>query len=77
MLRQSRAELRSPTRFSTEAARIGMRPAATSQFVPVDADGGDHDRPHRGGARTIRRRIASLQPLDQFRLVKALYGESP
>jgi cell division protein FtsL len=77
VLRQERAELRSPTRLSAEATRIGMHPAATSQFVPVDgltvalaiaATGEVLDDPDA---------IESFQPLDQFRLVKAVSGEAP
>jgi hypothetical protein len=77
VLRQSRAELRSPTRLSTEATRIGMHPAATSQFVPVDgltvalAIAATGQVLHDGDA------IENFQPLDQFRLVKAVSGESP
>ena len=77
VLRQERAELRSPTRLSAEATRIGMHPAATSQFVPVDgltvavaiaATGELLDDPDA---------IESFQPLDQFRLVKAVSAEAP
>lgn len=76
MLRRARAELRSPTRLSAEATRIGMHPSPTSEFVPVDgltvalaiaATGQVLDD----------QQIESLQPLDQFRLVKAVSGEAP
>jgi hypothetical protein len=77
VLRQSRAELRSPTRLSTEATRIGMHPAATSQFVPVDGLTVALAIAATGEVLDDQAAIDSLQPLDQFRLVKAVSGESP
>jgi hypothetical protein len=77
VLRQSRAELRSPTRLSTEATRIGMHPAATSQFVPVDGLTVALAIAATGEVLDDQEAIDSLQPLDQFRLVKAVSGESP
>jgi hypothetical protein len=77
VLRQSRAELRSPTRLSAEATRIGMHPAVTSQFVPVDGLTVALAIAAAGEVLDDREAIDSLQPLDQFRLVKAVSGESP
>jgi hypothetical protein len=77
VLRRSRAELRSPTRLSVEATRIGMHPAATSQFVPVDGLTVALAIAATGEVLGDREAIESLQPLDQFRLVKAVSGESP
>ncbi|HWM18300.1 MAG TPA: hypothetical protein VNO51_01340 [Ilumatobacteraceae bacterium] len=77
VLRQSRAELRSPTRLSAEATRIGMHPASTSQFVPVDGLTVALAIAAAGEVLDDREAIDGLQPLDQFRLVKAVSGESP
>ena len=77
VLRRSRAELRSPTRLSTEATRIGMHPAATSQFVPVDGLTVALAIAATGEVLDDSAAIESLQPLDQFRLVKAVSGEAP
>jgi hypothetical protein len=77
VLRRSRAELRSPTRLSTEATRIGMHPAATSQFVPVDGLTVALAIAATGEVLADQEALDSLQPLDQFRLVKAVSGESP
>jgi hypothetical protein len=77
VLRRSRAELRSPTRLSTEATRIGMHPAATSQFVPVDGLTVALAIAATGEVLDEQEAIDGLQPLDQFRLVKAVSGESP
>jgi hypothetical protein len=76
-LRRARAELRSPTRLSSEATRMGMHPAATSQFVPVDGLTVALAIAAAGEVLDEREAIESLQPLDQFRLVKAVSGESP
>lgn len=37
-LRHERAFLESPGRLSSEAAKLGMKPAGNARFVPVDAD---------------------------------------
>ena len=77
VLRRARAELRSPTRLSAEATRIGMHPAATSEFVPVDGLTVAIAIAATGEVLDDRDAIESLQPLDQFRLVKAVSGEAP
>lgn len=38
ILRRQRAELRSPTRLSLEAARLGMTPAENGEFMVIPAD---------------------------------------
>jgi hypothetical protein len=77
VLRRTRAELRSPTRLSTEATRIGMHPADTSQFVPVDGLTVALAIAATGEVLDDSQVIEGLQPLDQFRLVKAVSSESP
>lgn len=37
-LRHERAFLESPGRLSSEAAKLGMKPAGNARFIPVDAD---------------------------------------
>ena len=54
-----------------------MHPAATSQFVPVDGLTVALAIAATGEVLGDREAIESLQPLDQFRLVKAVSGESP
>jgi hypothetical protein len=71
VLRQQRAELRSPTRLSLESAQLGMVVAPQSEFLPVDpqtlaeiiAAAGTVDEAT-GGA-------VAEDPLDQIRRVKA------
>jgi hypothetical protein len=81
VLRSERAELRSPTRVWAEGQAIGMVIGAESEFVEVDP---------MTLAITIARTghlpvddeilVGSdqlLEPLDQFRLVKAVSSEAP
>jgi hypothetical protein len=37
-LRHERAFLESPGRLSSEAAKLGMKPAGNARFIPVDPD---------------------------------------
>lgn len=81
VLRSKRAELRAPTRLAVEGAALGMQPGEESEFVAVD--------PMllavtiaRTGAMPVDDRILvgvdqGLEPLDQFRLVKAVSSEVP
>jgi hypothetical protein len=81
VLRSKRAQLRSPDRLADRATALGMRPGSESEFMPVD--------PMvlamaiaRTGQMPIDDAIvpgsdARLEPLDQFRLVKAVNLESP
>jgi hypothetical protein len=81
LLRAQRSDLRSLTRLSGEALALGMRPGDESQFIAVDP---------MVLAVTIARTgevpvddeivvgsTARLEPLDQFRLVKAVSAETP
>jgi hypothetical protein len=77
VLRRARAELRSPTRLAAEATRIGMHPATTSQFVPVDGLTVALAIAATGAVLNDSEVIEGLQPLDQFRLVKAVSSEAP
>jgi hypothetical protein len=76
-LRRARAELRSPSRLSAEATRIGMHPADTSEFVPVDGLTVAIAIAATGEVIDDAAVVEHFQPLDQFRLVKAVSGESP
>lgn len=76
-LRALRAELRSPERLNTAARALGMRPATTSNFIPIDPQ---------VLATTIAQTAMSpersaepeqLAPIDQFRLVKVIEGRRP
>ena len=81
VLRSERAELRSLPRLSAAALELGMYPAAEGEFLPVD--------PMvlavtiaRTGEMPFHNEIipgsnARLEPLDQFRLVKAVSAEAP
>lgn len=81
VLRSQRAELRSPTRISAEALELGMVVGAESEFVPVDpmtlaitiARTGQVPVDDQILVGTDQR----LEPLDQFRLVKAVSAEAP
>ena len=71
VLRQQRAELRSPTRLASESSRLGMHPAPASQYLAIDpyalarvlATMGTID-PHDGT-------LNEDDPLDQVRRVRA------
>lgn len=81
ILRAERAELRSPTRLAAEARRLGMEPGSESTFLDVDpmayaiviASTGEVPVAEVIGAGANTR----LEPLDQFRLVKAASAEVP
>lgn len=75
-LRHERAFLESPGRLSSEAAKLGMKPAGNARFVPVDADvvatvlaaSGD-----------LMDRVAeeATSPLDQFGRIKSEVDGAP
>ena len=81
VLRAKRAELRAPTRLSSEARTLGLVPGSESRFVAVD--------PMtlaitiaRTGQKPVGDEIliggdGRLGPLDQFRLVKSVAAEAP
>lgn len=81
ILRAERAELRSPTRLSERGRALGMVPGAESEFVTADqmalamiiATTGEVPVAEVIGAGANTR----LEPLDQFRLVKAAGAEAP
>lgn len=81
VLRARRAELRSPTRLAEQAAELGMVPAQEGEFVPVDpivlaiTIARTGTSPYGDGDLTSV--AVSLEPLDQFRLVKSVSGELP
>lgn len=81
VLRAQRAELRSLPRLSTEAEALGMYPAAEGEFLRVDpmvlavtiARTGETPR----ADEIVPGSNVQLEPLDQFRLVKAVSAEAP
>jgi len=77
VLRGQRAELRSPGRLAAEAARLGMHPAPSSDFVAVDR--WDLARAIASvGIVDPSRTAGSVQdPLDQFRNVKEVGASTP
>jgi cell division protein FtsL len=81
VLRADRADLRSLTRLSAEAIELGMQPAAEGNFIGVDpillavtiARTGEIPATDE----IVLGSTARLEPLDQFRLVKAVSSEAP
>lgn len=81
VLRAERADLRSLTSLSAEALGLGMVPAAESEFISVDpmllavtiARTGEIPVDDE----IVLGSTARLEPLDQFRLVKAVSSEAP
>ena len=80
VLRAQRADLRSLTRLSQQALALGMQPGVESDFISVDpmvlavtiARTGEMPI-----AEIVPGSTARLEPLDQFRLVKAVSAEAP
>lgn len=81
VLRSQRADLRSLTRLSAEALTLGMQPGAESAFIRVDpmvlavTIARTGEMPF--SDQIIPGSTARLEPLDQFRLVKAVSAEAP
>ena len=81
VLRADRAELRSLTRLSAEAKGLGMQAGSESAFIQVDpivlaitiARTGELPI----ADEFVPGSTARLEPLDQFRLVKAVSAEAP
>jgi len=81
VLRAERADLRSLTRLSEQARALGMQPGAESEFTSVDpmvlavtiARTGEMPL----SDQIVPGSTARLEPLDQFRLVKAVSAEAP
>lgn len=81
VLRAERAELRSPTRISAEASRLGMVVGSESEFVSVDPMTLAVTIARTGQVPIDDQIIVGadqqLEPLDQFRLVKEVSAEAP
>lgn len=81
VLRAERAELRSPTRISAEASRLGMVVGSESEFVAVDPMTLAVTIARTGQVPIDDQIIVGsdqqLEPLDQFRLVKEVSAEAP
>lgn len=75
-LRHERAFLESPGRLSSEAAKLGMKPAGNARFVPVDADVVATVLASTGD---LMDRVAeeATSPLDQFGRVKSEVDGAP
>jgi cell division protein FtsL len=77
VLRQQRAELRSPTRLAEEASQIGMRPATSNTFVSIDGHTLAVAIAAAGAVDEVTGVVDRDDPLDQFRQVKAVSGAAP
>lgn len=81
VLRSKRAELRSPTKLAQGAAQLGMVPGSESRFVDVDPMLLAVTIARTGvmpmGDAIVVGSDARLEPLEQFRLVKAVGAEAP
>ena len=71
-LRALRAELRAPVRLDAAARALGMEPAMSSNFLPVDPQILATTLAATGGRDTRTEVDGHRDPLDQFRLVKAI-----
>jgi hypothetical protein len=71
VLRQQRAELRSPTRLAIEAQRLLMIPAPRTEFLDVDPQTVAEVLASAGIVDEATGTISTDDPLEQFRAVKA------
>lgn len=71
VLRNQRAELRSPTRLSSEAAALGMMPAIDTEFADVDPYVYAYVLAATGGITDEDGALAAIDALDQVRRVRA------
>jgi hypothetical protein len=71
VLRQQRAELRSPTRLALAAADVGMVPATDAEFAVVDPWVLAQVLASTGSVRASTGAITENDPLDQVRRVRA------
>jgi cell division protein FtsL len=71
VLRQQRAELRSPTRLAIEAQRLLMIPAPRTEFLDVDPQTVAEVLASAGVVDEATGTISADDPLEQFRIVKA------
>jgi cell division protein FtsL len=74
VLRQQRAELRSPTRLAIEGQRLGMIPAPRTEFLPVDPHTVAEVLAAAGVVDEASGTLDASDPLDQVRRVKAAEG---
>jgi hypothetical protein len=71
VLRQQRAELRSPTRLAQESLRLGMYPAPHSDFITADPWTLAEILASTGTVSTFDGLLVETDPLDQVRRVRA------
>jgi hypothetical protein len=71
VLRQQRAELRSPTRLAIESGQLGMVVAPQTEFLPVDAQTLAEIIAAAGSVDEATGAVVPEDPLDQIRRVKA------
>jgi hypothetical protein len=74
VLRQQRAELRSPTRLALEAERLRMIPAPRTEFLEVDPQTVAETLASAGIVDEATGTISPPDPLEQIRKVKAAEG---
>lgn len=77
-LRYQRAELRSPVRLAAAASELGMRRGDATEFIDIAPDALVRQIASAGviDERAVRITI-DTGPLDQFRAVKSVTGETP
>jgi hypothetical protein len=77
VLRQQRAELRSPTRLAAESQRLGMYPAPHTDFLSADPWSLAEILASAGTVSTFDGILIESDPLDQIRRVMAASTEGP
>ena len=77
VLRQQRAELRSPTRLAIESSQLGMGVAAQTEFLSVDPQTLAEVIAAAGIVDEVTGEVVTADPLDQIRRVKAATGQEP
>lgn len=75
VLRQQRAELRSPNRLMLESADLGMRPSARTEFLEVDSASLAQVLVAAGGVNDVTGDVEQPDPLDQIRRVRQAEGD--
>jgi hypothetical protein len=75
VLRQQRAELRSPTRLAIEAGELGMVPAPNTEFLAIDPATMARVIAAAGIVDEDTAAVSTEDPLDQIRRVKAVNGD--
>jgi hypothetical protein len=71
VLRQQRAELRSPTRLAIAGQKLGMMPSPRTEFLPIDPLAFARVLAAAGTVDDATGTVAPPDPLDQVRKVKA------